>query len=665
MEDAGAAPPEDCNRGGTGRLEDSCGTRMPEAAAPCNDYSLCIYKIQCNEWETCQADCGTSVQRRDCWCWRSDGAVDVPMSECDAYGVDVEPTERECQSYEACSYMWHVQTDRTPFGSGACADVEGLIREETQDSMPHLDACEALCLGSKHRCEFYSYNAGTGRCELFSACERLSEVEPGFKTYKLRYAAEAKASQWRVTHGAPLPGCWGVCELELFSDEGCTQRLEGEPISSGARNEESGAAKAFDGNDWCGDRVAWGQWSSTCGLPGAPVPAGTEWIGLDFGEEPVLVKCVRLKQSGAGAPDAVTVQSYDGHSWFDRWDAHAEGAPPAGPKMGRARGVQVAAAPAEPVFTASAASTAACFADHARPSPRCRGALGTEGCRAAGDCAAGLECEAGGALFLHGTAGGLPVCTDGRLMSMDFRGDGLNFVRLDASTVALNAEFVANLWIKPLSPEAEGRILSKPRADGGTGWSVQIENGMVEFVGVGEPVQFWGTGKASVQAGRWTMVTAVFSQQRRQLWLNGELRQTDPSGPTTALTTASEDSPILIGREFLSDYQGGRPLKYVRVAKVAVWSRALDGDDVAALFAGGDPRDIKARYLVGSWASVRDVESETDPARNFVKSVPLAASEDFPGRPKSVRLDSDLGIGEKRRVGERTTAARDAGWQDA
>ena len=63
--------------------------------------------------------------------------------------------------------------------------------------------------------------------------------------------------------------------------------------------------------------------------------------------------------------------------------------------------------------------------------------------------------------------------------------------------------------------EAEGRILSKPRADGGTGWSLQIENGQVEFVGVGEPVPQNCTGKASVNLDTWTMVTGVFTQQRR------------------------------------------------------------------------------------------------------------------------------------------------------
>ena len=141
--DVSAAPPELCNTDGK-RFMDSFAVEKPQAEAPCNDYSLCIYKIQCNPWQTCQADCGKSKQERECWCWRSDGALDVPMSECDAYGVTQEPTEKPCENFDACSYMWHVETGRTPFGAGVCSDPSYQLSSKRSED---VDACaDAPCL---------------------------------------------------------------------------------------------------------------------------------------------------------------------------------------------------------------------------------------------------------------------------------------------------------------------------------------------------------------------------------------------------------------------------------------------------------------------------------------------------------------------------------------
>jgi len=146
---------------------------------------------------------------------------------------------------------------------------------------------------------------------------------------------------------------------------------------------------------------------------------------------------------------------------------------------------------------------------------------------------------------------------------------------------------------------------------------------------MGNPVKFWGTSKVKVPVGKWVMITATFSQLSRKLYINGKLAARDAAGPTIALTKDSKDSPLLIGREFLGSYQNGRPLKYVRLAKVAVWAKQLTAANVRKLFESKTNHKVQPKSLVGAWDSVRDVESSVDGA-NFVKTRPLASSEDFP-----------------------------------
>jgi len=86
----------------------------------------------------------------------------------------------------------------------------------------------------------------------------------------------------------------------------------------------------------------------------------------------------------------------------------------------------------------------------------------------------------------------------------------------------------------------------------------------------------------------------------------------------------------------------------MRMCKIAVWSKEIEEGEVASLAAGTKPTDIKARYLVGSWESAKDFESES-PDDNLAFKVPINTSEDFPGIGPTVNLQADATVMEKRR----------------
>jgi len=599
--DHGLAHPELCNADGD--FEDSCGHPMPTDERACEDYSLCLYKVQCSDWQACKADCGDSTMERDCWCWRSDGAIDVPMEECTMSGVPQPSQEKACSSFETCKYMWHVDTKHVPFGDGTCSDETAWI-DASVKGVADLDHCEDICKKTD-LCAYYSYSEAHSRsCEMYESCPGLSTLVPGFKTYMLAGTHSVRSTKWRVASGSDVDGCWGVCELEFYSDESCTAKLAGTPIASAARSTDVSAGNAFDGDDWCGDKTVVGQWGPECGYPGSPVVGGKHWIGMDF-DFLTEVKCVRVKQTGS-APSSLVVQSYDGMTWFDQWpilEPYTDG-----------------------FWQVSTVASSECRkADAPVPSSACPGSRGQAGCTGSSDCAPGLTCQ-----IDAGTLYGLPdlsvgACTDDRLLALDFRGDGSNYVKISMPTRALNTEFSVSLWAKALDERAEGRLVSKPRVDGGTGWNIQVLAGKVEFFGMGDPVRFWGTGKVPMDVGEWNLITVTFSQSARKLYLNGDLAAVDAGGPTIALTEASEESPLLIGREFLTNYQDGRPLKYMRLAKIALWDKELEDSEVMEMYASRSAHMTALDNQVGVWDSARDVEP-------FAHESPLAASEDYPDR---------------------------------
>jgi len=152
---------------------------------------------------------------------------------------------------------------------------------------------------------------------------------------------------WRVSYGArndevcrgsPKQSSfrsWGVNEIELFSDDACSQKLPGpkegaDVIASGTREIGTRSDVAGIGplNAFDGDTLS--TWTAQCGAGSdlnqdVDCKPGADWIGLDFNRKlgglPVEVRCFRIHQSRGTAreccdpAESVALERWNGSDW--------------------------------------------------------------------------------------------------------------------------------------------------------------------------------------------------------------------------------------------------------------------------------------------------------------------------------------------------------------
>eukprot|EP00397_Hematodinium_sp_SG-2012_P000143 GEMP01000143.1.p2 GENE.GEMP01000143.1~~GEMP01000143.1.p2 ORF type:complete len:1316 (+),score=349.39 GEMP01000143.1:4639-8586(+) len=116
---------------------------------------------------------------------------------------------------------------------------------------------------------------------------------------------------WRLANAEPIVNTWMVRELRMYHDTECRHEVQRDSysiISSGARGFGRPAAHAFDE-----DHDTW--WSSPC----SPCNVGEAWLGVDVGNRPMKVKCVRLWQDYL-RPNVTTskldLQFWNGSRWM-------------------------------------------------------------------------------------------------------------------------------------------------------------------------------------------------------------------------------------------------------------------------------------------------------------------------------------------------------------
>eukprot|EP00931_Biecheleriopsis_adriatica_P123985 TRINITY_DN9905_c0_g1_i2.p1 TRINITY_DN9905_c0_g1~~TRINITY_DN9905_c0_g1_i2.p1 ORF type:complete len:2023 (-),score=270.08 TRINITY_DN9905_c0_g1_i2:1163-7231(-) len=132
-------------------------------------------------------------------------------------------------------------------------------------------------------------------------------------------APPAAYSAWRMTNLWATEHRWAVTELRFFSDVMCTFPLKGAPMSSGNYD----ADNQFELNAFDDDLTT--HWRALCGKNLYGCEEEEAFLGMDYGETPVRVQCVRMFQK---VPDifaevsekpsfsrGISLQAWNGASW--------------------------------------------------------------------------------------------------------------------------------------------------------------------------------------------------------------------------------------------------------------------------------------------------------------------------------------------------------------
>lgn len=131
---------------------------------------------------------------------------------------------------------------------------------------------------------------------------------------------------------------------------------------------------------------------------------------------------------------------------------------------------------------------------------------------------------------------------------------------------------------------------------------------------VGDPVigvlrntsVYSATTTAGYGASAWNHAALVFTNATsRASYLNGGNKGTNVSN--SAFNTS-------VNRTSIGRYGGLTPSQYMdgAIAWPAIWSVALSDEEVAALYAGADPRDIQPAALEACWQFVSDANDSAD-----------------------------------------------------
>lgn len=183
----------------------------------------------------------------------------------------------------------------------------------------------------------------------YQIIEEYGELSGGFWNRRPAY----EAGLWRLWNGDPTARPWEVAEIMFYSDVFCTKEVFGVPISSSS----FGVPQTDSQETYCYDRY-WGCpsvpgcpcdlyvpefasngvryvgtpfpdplpafWKAPC-HPNTGCPVESAWLGLDLGETPRAVNCIRIYQNTFdgwpifGYPvhtTRLTLQGWTGFQWL-------------------------------------------------------------------------------------------------------------------------------------------------------------------------------------------------------------------------------------------------------------------------------------------------------------------------------------------------------------
>lgn len=139
-----------------------------------------------------------------------------------------------------------------------------------------------------------------------------------------------KDTLWRITTLDRTRVRWGVAELRFFKDIFCTDEVKGAALSSGAYDKlNNWEGRAFDDDvttSWVADCVT-REWKDDVQVGKKHCAPREAWIGIDFGDDVVTVRCMKFYQQSHDITTPVpeepkfsaglALDSYDGKKWVE------------------------------------------------------------------------------------------------------------------------------------------------------------------------------------------------------------------------------------------------------------------------------------------------------------------------------------------------------------
>jgi hypothetical protein len=176
----------------------------------------------------------------------------------------------------------------------------------------------------------------------------------------------------------------------------------------------------------------------------------------------------------------------------------------------------------------------------------------------------------------------------GGAVGQAFSFDGTNDAQIpDDPALHLGSAYTLEAWVHLNNyPAALGTIVGKPRADGASGYRLDVDASGVLGVGMNDGTYNWSTASApasfTVPLHTWVHVAGVRSGNTVALYVNGALAAFADSPPLGVVGTGPQ--PLSLGSE--NTVIDGRHLDGL-VDEAAVYGVALTGGDIQKIYAAG------------------------------------------------------------------------------
>ncbi|WNG18556.1 FG-GAP-like repeat-containing protein [Cystobacter fuscus] len=181
---------------------------------------------------------------------------------------------------------------------------------------------------------------------------------------------------------------------------------------------------------------------------------------------------------------------------------------------------------------------------------------------------------------LNGTLGSGVTFASGKV-GQAFVFNGANDIKIpDSPSLTFPTTLTVEAWINPTNVNPLQIIVSKNRANGGTGYNFGISGGKLGF-GFNNGTNFTLSSTTTLPANTWTHVAATRNANVVKLYINGVLDATSTSAPNSALGDST--LPLTIGSE---NTVSGRFFTGL-IDEPAVWGAELTAAQIAGIYDAG------------------------------------------------------------------------------
>ncbi|MHC4983830.1 MAG: LamG-like jellyroll fold domain-containing protein, partial [Planctomycetota bacterium] len=262
----------------------------------------------------------------------------------------------------------------------------------------------------------------------------------------------------------------------------------------------------------------------------------------------------------------------------------------------------------------------------------------------------------------HGELKGGVTFADGKSgRAFHFDGKGGHLAVPFRPALDLDREFTLSAWIKPTDRQGAGgpelRFIVSRWIYGGTGdyYLALYSSGCVKL-GVAHGPSEGLEGKSVLPKGKWSHVAGTFNNGQMKVFVNGKL---DGARVSTKIRRTTQ-GPFEHGEVYLGALWDKSFSFDGDVDEVAVWNRALSGDEIRAMFAGGlQAVNPLANGLAALWCGDGDASDSASQNHGALKNGAKFAPGKFGQAFKLDGIDDHVDCGspkELRITGSQTIA---------